>query len=264
MTRPKVIDCFPFHNELDILEMRLTEIGDAVDHVVLVEAEVNHQDRPKPLYFAEHAARYERWADKIVHVIAKDLPTAADDPDPWSREHAQREWIGEGLDRIGVRSDDVILQSDVDEIPRALQVRNCRPAGLIAFQQRLHCFAVDWRHPDMWRGTVAGTARAVHALGPLKFGKMRGTRNIAPCPPGFEDAGWHMSWLGGRDMVVAKLDSFCHTEISDQTRPGLLADFYWTEGWHVDGRRMIPVDVDESWPRWIVDGHAPRSWFRPR
>ena len=264
MTRPKIIDAFPFNDELDILTCRLTELGDAVDHFVIVECEVNHQDRPKPLWFAEHAERFAPWADKIVHVIAKDLPTVRDDPDPWSREMAQREWIGEGLDRIGIHSDDVILQSDVDEIPRALQARNARPGGLIAFQQRLHCFAVDWLHPEMWRGTVAGTARAVTALGPLKFGKMRGTRNHAPCPSGFEDAGWHMSWLGGREPSLRKLGSFCHTEISEQTEPGLRDDFYLREGWHVDGKKMRPVDVDESWPRWVFGRHCPENWFRPR
>ena len=36
MTRPKIIDAFPFNNELDLLECRLIEIADAVDHVVLV------------------------------------------------------------------------------------------------------------------------------------------------------------------------------------------------------------------------------------
>ena len=36
MSRPKVIDTFPFNNELDMLECRLTELYDAVDHFVLV------------------------------------------------------------------------------------------------------------------------------------------------------------------------------------------------------------------------------------
>ena len=39
---------------------------------------------------------------------------------------------------------------------------------------------------------------------------------------------------------------------------------FWREGVHVDGLRMGPVEVDSSWPQWIVDGHAPDSWYRPR
>lgn len=264
MSRPLVIDCFPFNDELDILECRLTELDGAVDWFVLVECERNHQDRPKPLWYAENAERFAPWADRIVHVIAKDLPTAAEDPDPWARELAQREWIGTGLDRIGIASGDVILQSDVDEIPRRLQTLNCRPNGLIVFQQRLHCFAVDWLHPEMWRGTVAGTARAVTALGPMKFAAMRGARNVVPCPAGYEDAGWHMSWLGGREPSLRKLGSFCHTEISEQTEPGLRDDFYLREGWHVDGKKMRPVEVDRTWPRYVWERRCPESWFRPR
>lgn len=34
------------------------------------------QDRPKPLYYAENAARFERFADKILHV---PLDTEAED-----------------------------------------------------------------------------------------------------------------------------------------------------------------------------------------
>jgi beta-1,4-mannosyl-glycoprotein beta-1,4-N-acetylglucosaminyltransferase len=39
----KVIDCFPFYNELDILEIRLGELYDQIDGLVLVEAFQNLQ-----------------------------------------------------------------------------------------------------------------------------------------------------------------------------------------------------------------------------
>ncbi|MGA0894211.1 MAG: N-acetylglucosaminyltransferase, partial [Ilumatobacteraceae bacterium] len=69
MTRPKVIDAFPFNNEHDILECRLVELYDSVDAFVLVEATRDHQDHAKPLWYAEHAERFAPWADKIVHVV---------------------------------------------------------------------------------------------------------------------------------------------------------------------------------------------------
>jgi hypothetical protein len=34
----KIYDCFTFYNELDLLELRLEELYDHVDHFVLVEA----------------------------------------------------------------------------------------------------------------------------------------------------------------------------------------------------------------------------------
>jgi hypothetical protein len=266
--KPQIIDAFPFNNELDMLECRLTEIYDAVDKFVLVEAPVDHQDHPKPLWYAEHKERFTPWADKIVHVVADKLPTLAEDPDPWAREHAQREYIAEGLGRIGVFDDDIVLQSDVDEIPRALHVRNCRPNGMLAFGQRLHCFAVDWLHPDEWRGTVAGRALVIHQIGPRPFGRMRDSRNTIIRPLAYQDAGWHLSWLGGTEATIAKVNSFCHPEIlRDEPRrvmPRLQEGQYLRDGFHVDDRKMAPVDVDESWPKWVFERKCPANWFRPR
>ena len=39
-----IFDAFMFNDELDMLEMRLTELSGAVDFFVAVEADVDHQD----------------------------------------------------------------------------------------------------------------------------------------------------------------------------------------------------------------------------
>lgn len=266
MTRPKVIDCFPFNNELDMLECRLVELYDAVDAFVLVEAERDHQDHVKPLHYMENRDRFAPWKDKLVHVVAGPMPSKADNPDPWAREHAQREFIGDGLAAIGVTDDDVILQSDVDEIPRALHARNCRPGRKTwAFGQRGHFWAVDWLYPLIWHGTTAAAVRTIGTLHPARrFAYMRDLRLTAECPPHLEDAGWHLSWLGGAEAALAKVGSFCHPEVEQQIRDGLTSDEFLRAGIHVDGHKMTPVDVDEEWPRYIVERRCPESWFRPR
>jgi hypothetical protein len=266
MSRPLVIDCFPIHDEMDILECRLTELYDAVDWFVAVEADVTHQDQPKPYYLSDNLDRFAPFKDKLIVVQATGLPTLAQDPDPWARELAQREHIATGLARIGVSPHDVILQSDVDEIPRALHARNARPKGnMISFGMRGHFFAVDWLYPKAWFGTVAANVETLSRLGPARFGHMRTMRNQVECPPHMLDAGWHLSWLGGPDRLVKKVNSFCHPEVEDRIRGGIANDnFYWREGFHVDGERLAPVEVDDSWPKWIVAGNAPASWYRPR
>ncbi len=267
MTRPKVIDAFPFNNEHDILECRLVELYDSVDAFVLVEATRDHQDHAKPLWYAEHAERFAPWADKIVHVIVDEgeMPSKAQDNDPWAREHAQREFIGRGLARLDLSDHDVILQSDVDEIPRALHARNCRPQGFWSFGQRGHFWAVDWLYPHPWYGTVAATVGHLAKFPEARrFSYMRDVRMTALCPPHLQDAGWHLSWLGGPEAAIRKVGSFCHPEVEDQIRDGLERDTFYRNGIHVDGTKMTPVDVDDTWPRWIVEGHAPASWYRPR
>ena len=261
-----IIDSFPFHDELDILEMRLTELYDAVDWFVLVEADVTHQDAAKPAWYLENAERFAPFADKIVPVLATGLPTLADDPDPWARELAQREHIATGLAQIdGVDGDTIVLQSDVDEIPRAAHAGNVRPNGFTGFHQRGHFWAIDWSYPPGWNGTVAATVGFLGSLrSPTPFGLMRNARNQCLIPPGYDDAGWHFSWLGGPDRVTKKVNSFCHPEVEDRIRGAIDNDnFYWRAGFHVDGVEMRPVDIDDTWPKWIVDGNAPTSWFRP-
>lgn len=265
--RPLIIDTFPINNELDMLACRLEEMAPAVDYFIAAEANVDHQDHPKPYHITDNLHLFDRWADKLIVIRATGLPTHADDPDPWARELAQREYVHLGLQQIdakvGLQLDDIILHGDVDEICRALHVRNVRPRdGFVSFEQELFCFAVDWLHPDAWGGTVAATLRQVIALGERPMQKLRNTRNtnmsILP------QSGWHLSWLGGQEAALKKLNSFCHPEIAERTLQGLTSDLYLREGFHVDGRRMTPVEVDSTWPRFIFERRCPTNWFRPR
>lgn len=254
-----IIDTFPFRDEFDLLEMRLTELQDVPDLVhVLVEADVTHGgNTPKPYHYAEDHERFAPWADRIVAIQATDLPT---DVDAWSREHAQREWCWEGLKQLDAQPDDVVLHGDLDEIPTALHTRLVRPKGFVRFRQTLYCFAVDWQHPEPWWGTVAGRVKDVG-----KFASMREAR--CHYLPELEDAGWHFSWLGGGEAAREKMDAFCHPEVKDMGWYDRLDECYET-GRHIDngrtGTQLIPVDVDDTYPKWIREGHAPANWFRPR
>ena len=246
-------DCFPFNNELDMLECRLTELGDVVDTFVLVEATVTHGgNRPKPLHYRENQDRFAEWSDRIVAVEAHYLPN---DADAWSREHAQREYIRVGLIEAGVEPDDLILQSDVDEIPRADVVANLDPDGYVVCEQDLYCFAVDWLHPQPWRGTVAAKYRHIGD----RMAAMRDARLWAPTV--IPDAGWHLSWLGGPEATQQKLDSFCHPEIDAEVR-GHGWEHYLVDGWHVDNTKLAAV-TDADWPRWVAERRCPESWWRP-
>ncbi len=164
----RTADTFPINGELEMLQCRLEEMSEAVDFMVAVEADVDHQDHPKPYHITENLDRFAAWSDQLVVVRASGLPTNTDDPDPWARELAQREHALRGLHIIDsqytkLHADTIILHGDVDEICRPLHVKNVRPGrvnegdALISFEQRMHCFAVDWLHPDPWGGTVAGT-----------------------------------------------------------------------------------------------------------
>jgi hypothetical protein len=268
--RPQVIDTFPFFGdpntaELDILQMRLEEIYDAVDYLVAVEADVDHQGNPKPYHLTENLDRFSDYLDKLIVVRATDLPTVEDYPNPWSREQAQREYIHEALAQIQPDPDDIILHGDVDEIPRAVVARNVRATGYTTLLQRAHFWAVDWLHPNpddvgipWWCGTVAAPARGVSS-----FAEMRNSRRHNPTR--IPNAGWHFSWLGGAEANLVKVHAFCHPEVAD-TVEASVADGHrmYTHGIHTNGIAMDPVDVDATWPAFIRERRCPENWFRPR
>lgn len=249
-----IVDTFMISDELDMLECRLVELDSVVDLFVAVEADVDHQDHAKPYHLTENLDRFERWADRLRVVRASGLPTASDDPDAWTREHAQREWTWRGLD--DVPDDAVILHGDLDEIPTVTWTRYVKPRTFSVAAQRFHPFAVDWLHPEPWPGTVAARKSTIHS-----FAEMRDTRLRAPAVPG---SGWHFSWVGSLDYQIAKLDRFCHPEVREWAEDSITNADCYRYGYHVDGRRLEPVEVDHTWPRWIADRLCPPDWFRPR
>lgn len=257
-------DAFPLGGsptELLLLECRFTELYDVVDGFIIVEATVDHQDHPKELNYLANEDRFAPWKDKITYVVAERLPTREEDDGVWAREHAQREYIAQGLAELEADADDIILQSDADEIPRAVAARNVRPIGdnFVSFNQKGHFWAIDWEYVEGWCGTVAGRVEAALKVG---FGGMRDMRNRAPQK--LPNAGWHFSWLGGPEAWDYKVSTFCHPEVVDRIQ-GENGERRWREGIHVDHHKMQPCEVDSSYPKWMQDpANVPDSWRRPR
>lgn len=249
-----IYDTFLFRNELDMLELRLTELESyhlPVTHV-LAEAAVDFHGKPKPLFYRENRDRFRRWHDHIIHVVVNELPEAEN---PWVREHAQRDAMTDLVAALA-KDEELILICDADEIPSkmALQYPYPGPAGLL---MRTCHSAVDWLYPAPQPGSVVVAAR--HLWGR----RLSDVRDSRPSLPMFQDGGWHLSWLGGLAEQSAKLAVSCHRELSHAERDIIEGGHGYRTGGH-DGVQMVPVDVDESWPRYIYDRKCPASWFRPR
>ncbi len=244
-------DCIMVRDELDMLQMRLEELAGYDARHVIVESPVTHQGVPKPLHFAGNRERFAPWADRIVHIVAEDLP---DDPDPWVREHAQRDRALPAL--ADAAPDDLVLIADVDEIPsRAALEAKPRPA--IALQQNVCAFAVDWLG-FRERTSVIAVAAYVRERGSLAA-----IRDMRATWPAVWRGGWHFCWLGGPEKCLEKLDAFCHLEARETVRRGIESGDFIERGlWNV--AQLEPVEVDERWPAMIRERRCPPEWFRPR
>lgn len=264
----KIFDIFPFRDELDLLECRLIQFENfPVYKHVLVEAAVDYRGNPKPLAFAENRERFAPWADQIIHVVADGLPgmTGAD---PMDREAAQRDAIGTGL--ADADPDDWLILADVDEIPNEAGIARVagREQGILSM---LTCvFAVDW----VWGPVGASVISPAGSVTSLSR-----TRRDGWGWQQFPDCGHHLSWLGGQAGIAAKTAAHCHAECDDDILAANAVNSLYRQGVNPFGRirsgfsgpaRLTPVDVDETWPRYVhnrvlgKEPCCPANWFRPR
>lgn len=200
----RIFDCFQFYNEIDLLELRLIELAPVVDRFVLVEARYTHAGDEKPLYFEQNQHRFAAYLDRIDHVIVEDDPGGFS----WKREGHQREAISRGI--ADLADDDMILISDVDEIPRRSAIAALRkmPADLYSLQLANHLYFLDLKSSEPWISAAAAPGRLIKRIGvnPIRYLVKQGIGSA------IEDAGWHLTWMGGRDAFYAKIRAYAHRE----------------------------------------------------
>ena len=209
----KVFDCFTFFNELDLLEIRLNELDEVVDHFVIVESDRTFTNAPKSRVFEENRSRFDRFAGKIIHVCVDDMPGGAN---PWKREQFQRNAILRGLG--GAAEDDYILISDVDEIPRKSVLQKLIRQGGDCYGLRLWFFSLRLNNLNV-AGPEVHTARPMLVrkrllTTPEVIRKQRYQVNARGEGSAIDDAGWHFTSIGDADAVRAKIRSFSHQEFN--------------------------------------------------
>ena len=110
----KVVDAFPFFNELDLLEIRLNLLDPYVDCFILSEATKTFSGLDKPLYYNENKERFEKFNNKIIHNIVED--TTSPDLHPYERDVFQKDNIKKVI-LENISDGDAVIWGDVDEVP---------------------------------------------------------------------------------------------------------------------------------------------------
>lgn len=244
--KPKIYECFTFFNELEILEIKLNELYDHVDHFVLVESTKTFRGQPKPLYFAENRERFGPFLDKIIHVIVDE---GMESGGYWEREYYQRNQILKGL--IHCRENDIVIISDLDEIvsastlPALIELLSTRP--YITCAQTIYTYYlnrkghVGYDREDMLCAMIARFAD-VQRLTP------QGLRNLRSWETSIH-SGWHFTYMGGVNRVRYKLESFSHSELDNEA-------FKHPDRIRKDIESIKLVEIDESYPQFVRD-HIP-------
>ncbi len=234
-----------FGGELDLLEYRLRELGDVVDHFVICEAARTHSGLPKPLHYWENRERFAGWDKQIVHVVAQ---LDRDASHAWRREEQQRRHIRDVL-RERVAADDAIVMGDLDEfidrdVLAALAERCNEPVTLGMAHATYYAnwwLPLPWSAPPVFaRGSQLGEPLVRSLLGePHEEWDGFRQRIVDGC-------GVHISYVGGPDAVRKKFLGHPDTYLGDARyhRPGFIE---WCirfgvhfEGWGV--LRRIRLD----------------------
>ena len=264
----RIFDCFAFFNELDLLEIRLNELDSVVDKFVLVESTKSFQKKPKPLYFNENKERFKKFLPKIEHVIVDHFPTFFYRwriPRAWEYDDHQKNQVAIALKKCKAEKDDVIIYSDLDEIPNPVKILEYKDMpGFKIFEQKhfyyfLNCVEIEPSDPTkykFWYGSVMGFYRDFKNV--YKF-RLQRDRDLFPKNIVIPNSGWHFAYLGGVERIIQKIESYAHTEhnvdsFKDPERIRKIIES--CQSLYDTDMKCKFEEIDSSFPKYLVENKS--------
>ena len=235
----KIFDCFMYFDEEQVLDLRLNVLYQNVDYFVIVESTYNHKGEKRNLLF--NSKKFEKFSDKIIYLVYDKIPQLVEPiketdnekekdgkyiMNALYRENAQRDFILEGLK--SAKKDDLILISDVDEIPKLSSVNlNQIKNEIILFKQDMFYYKYNLSLPNFkWTGTKA--VKRKNLVSPQWLRNVKDRKYPFYRVDTFfsdkkyiniqiiNDGGWHFSNIKSPEMIEHKLRSYLHHREFDQ------------------------------------------------
>jgi len=235
----KIFDCFMYFDEEQVLDLRLNVLYQNVDYFVIVESIYNHKGEKRNLLF--NSQKFEKFNDKIIYLVYDKIPQLVEPiketdnekekdgkyiMNALYRENAQRDFILEGLK--SAKKDDLILISDVDEIPKLSSVNlNQIKNEIILFKQDMFYYKYNLSLPNFkWTGTKA--VKKKNLVSPQWLRNVKDRKYPFYRIDTFfsdkkyidikiiNDGGWHFSNIKSPEMIEHKLRSYLHHREFDQ------------------------------------------------
>ncbi|CAE5957333.1 unnamed protein product [Arabidopsis arenosa] len=201
----RVYDAVLFSNELDILAVRWRELFPYITQFVLLESNTTFTGLPKPLVFAAHRDEFKFIESRLTYGTVGGRFVKGQNP--FYEEAYQRVALDQLLRIAGITDDDLLLMSDVDEIPSRHTINLLRWCDEIPKILHLRLknylysfeFLVDSKS---WRASVHR-----YETGKTRYAHYRQSDEI------LADAGWHCSFCFRRiSEFIFKMKAYSHND----------------------------------------------------
>jgi beta-1,4-mannosyl-glycoprotein beta-1,4-N-acetylglucosaminyltransferase len=240
----KIYDCTIFLDENLMFEVRLNTLDKYVDKFVVVESLYTHAGNKKKKNF--DIDRYKKYKDKIIYILIdeepEDLLTITNDSDEYlghqrintlKRIRLQYNALSEGI--IGADKNDLIIVSDIDEIPNLETLEKKIENKILLFQQRLYYYKFNLLYQNYkWFGSKACKKKDLINFEWLKYIKNKKynlfrldilfSKNKYINVKIIENGGWHFSKVKNEEDIFYLLSNY--GEHNEFEKSGLLAKDY--------------------------------------
>ena len=229
----KLYDCFMFYDEKLLLEIRFNILNKFVDKFIITEANYLHNGDSKKLNF--NINDFNEFKNKIEYIVVDNQPEdiqligkgdnelAIDEKKIFNslkRENFQREMISKGL--TGLNQEDIILISDIDEIPNLIKLNPIEMNNeIVIFKQKMFYYKFNLFYENFnWFGSKA--IKRKNFISPQWLRNIKNRKypywrvdtllskkkynNIKF----IEDGGWHFTCIKKPKEVHKKLSSYLH------------------------------------------------------
>ena len=235
----KIFDCFMYFDEEVVLDVRLNTLNKFVDYFVIVESKFTHKGDPRDLKF--NHKKFGKFKNKIIYIVYEQEPkeieivNSNDSENEKSRkyifnaiyrENGQRNHIEKGLEHA--KQNDIILISDVDEIPNLLNISFDKiNEKIILFKQDMFYYKFNLYLPDLiWTGTKG--CRKKYLINPQWLRNVKDrkypfyridtifSKNKYKSIKYINDGGWHFTNIKTAKEIEHKLRSYLHHREFDE------------------------------------------------
>ena len=234
LNKHKIIDCFLFYNELDMLEFRLTELNEHVDYFFILDSDFDFAGNKKDSIFELNKNRFDSWKEKIIRIDCPELTIELFNQINTEKypqyKNLSTDIINkdniifymmikliETLPQLELDFEDTIMFSDIDEIPDFTTLNLIGDYLLfnsIILRQKRFFWTTKYIDKDLSFGTSCHQYTKI-SRNPLvldHFYKLKSNKKFSN--NSFLDSGWHFSHFEDLGNLHKKLELINNREYS--------------------------------------------------